>query len=260
MSNSSANISFINVSGPLMSYYVKGIYNILQNSANLIILGRFESKVVSYLGPIGQLSAEKLLSYIPKFGTSTAKFLKILTQDPENEKTELIPALSSGSNSYKDFKVIYNGSIEKLSSVKSFKWLSTCDTTQINIKQELQNSVQAAKNNVKEQVQTVKTNVENIKTNVNTIVETEKQKVETEKKSIQQTKQDIQNIKQNIGQSASNLGNLLKNAASNANKKIETTPANQEKQVQTKTDSVTQSQSESKSETVNSVEQTTKEE
>lgn len=233
LSGGNANISVINVSGPLMSYYVKGVYNILQNSANLVILGRIDSKVVSYLGPIGQLSAEKLLSYIPKFGTSTAKFLNLLTQDPANEKIELIPALSSGSNSYKDFKVIYNGSVEKTSSVKSFKWLSTCDTTQINIKQEAKNAVQAAKDNVKNQVETIKTNAENVKSNVNKIVETQKQNIETEKKAIEQAKNDVQNIKQNAGQSATNLGNLLKNAASNANKKMETPQAKTETTEQT---------------------------
>lgn len=254
MSDGSANISFINVSGPLMSYYVKGIYNILQNSANLIILGRFDSKVVSYLGPIGQLSAEKLLSYIPKFGTSTAKFLKILTQDPENEKTELIPALSSGSDKYKDFKVIYNGSIEKSSSVKSFKWLSTCDTTQMDLKQEAKNAVQAAKDNVKSQVESAKNTAETMKSNIEKIIDTQKQQVETEKKSIEQTKQDIQNIKQNVGQSASNLGNLLKNAASNANKKMETT------QTSNTTPSSPATQTETKQETVNTNEQNTKEE
>lgn len=258
MSDGSANISFINVSGPLMSYYVKGIFNILQNSANLVILGRFDSKVVSYLGPIGQLSAEKLLSYIPKFGTSTAKFLKILTQDPENEKTEFIPALTSGSDSYKDFKVIYNGSIEKPSSVKSFKWLSTCDTTQMDLKQEAKNAVQAAKDNVKNQVESAKNTAETMKSNVEKIIDTKKQQVQTEKNAIEQTKQDVQNIKQNAGQSAANLGNLLKNAASNVNKKMETpkTPDNSQSAP------AVQSQTETKPQTtnVNSSEQSSKEE
>ncbi len=222
MSNGSVNILFINVSGPLMSYYIKGVYNILQNSANLVILGRLDSKVVSYLGPIGQLSAEKLLSYIPKFGASTAKFLDILTQDPKNEKTELIPELSSGSKSYKDFKVIYNGSIEKASSIKTFKWLSKCDTSQMDLKQEVKNAVNAAKDNVKSQVESAKTTANNIKTNVTKIVETQKQQVKTEKQSLEQAKKDVQNIKQNASQSATNLGNLLKNAALNANKKLET--------------------------------------
>lgn len=98
MNNGSANIEYINVTGPLMSYYVKGIYNILGNSANMTILGRLDSKVVSYLGPLGQLSVKKLLSYIPNFGPATAKFLKLMTQPPKKEELALIPALSSGKD------------------------------------------------------------------------------------------------------------------------------------------------------------------
>jgi len=238
MSDGGANIKFINVSGPLMSYYVKGIYYILNNSANLTILGRIDSKVVSYLGPLGQLSAEKLLSYIPKFGTATAQYLKLLTQDPKNEQIQLIPALTTGSENYKDFKVIYNGPLEKTSSVRSFKWLSNCDTTQMDLKQEAKNAVTAVKDNVKGQAQAIKTTTENVKSNVNKIVETQKQQAQAEKKAIEQTKTDIQNIKQNASQSAANLSKLLKNAASNAGKKIETTPAKtqQASQSETKTE------------------------
>ena len=247
MGNGSANISFINVSGPLMSYYVNGIYNILQNSANMTILGRLDSKVVSYLGPLGQLSAEKLLSYIPKFGPATAKYLKLLTQSPKKEELALIPALSSGSTKYKDFKVIFNGSLEKATSFKSFRWLSTCDTTQMNVKQEVQNAVQAAKDNVKNQVESIKNTAENGKSNVNKVVETQKQKVETEKKAVEQAKQDVQKIKQNAGQSAVNLGNLLKNAASNANKKMEVPSAKTETSAPAKTETKTEVKTESSS-------------
>lgn len=68
-----------------MSYYVKGTYYLLPNSATLTILGRLDSKVVSCMGVLGELSADKLLSYIPKFGAMTSKFLKQLTADPANE-------------------------------------------------------------------------------------------------------------------------------------------------------------------------------
>lgn len=250
MSNGSAGIDYIYVSGPLMSYYVKGGYDILGNSANLVILGRIDSKVVSYLGPIGQLSAEKLLSYIPKFGTATAQFLKLLTQDPKNEPTNLIPALTSGSENYKDFKVIYSGVLERASSMRSFRWLSNCDTTKMDLKQEAQNAVKAAKDNVKGQVQAVKTSVQNTKSNINKIVETQKQQIQTEKKAIEQAKADVQNIKQNASQSAANLGKLLKNAASNANKKIETAPKTEQTNTQTTTtNTAATSQPETKTET-----------
>lgn len=221
LSDGAADLQRIFVSGPLMSYYVKGKYYILPNTADLIILGRLDSKIISYLGPLGQLSAQKLVSYIPGIGQATAKMLELLTQDPQNEKTELIPDLSSGSKDYRDFKTIFNGSVEKASSVKSFKWLSVCDTTQIDLKQEGKNALQAAKDNINGQIESVKTTTQNMKNNIDTIVDTQKQIIETQKQSVEQAKTDLKNIKQNAVQSASNLGNLLKNAAQNSNKKFE---------------------------------------
>lgn len=233
LSNGNASLSPVKVEGPLMSYYVTGTYYILPNTAHLNILGRLDSKIVSYLGPIGQLSAEKLLSYIPKFGAQTAQFLNILTANPETEKTELIPPLTSGSTSYKDFKVLFNGSIEKSTSVKSFKWLSICDTTQMNIKDDLKNAKEAVEKNIENSIKDAQTRAENVKTNVTNIVNTKKQEVENAKKSIQQTKTELENAKNNAKQTATNLGNLLKNAAINSQKKIETTPAKTEAPTQT---------------------------
>lgn len=221
LSNGCANLSKIIVSGPLMAYHVHGTYNILPNSANLIILGRLESKVVSVLGPLGDLTAEKLLSYIPKFGAMTSNILKQLTADPANENTALIPELSGGSNSYKDFKVIFSGPVESSSSVKSFKWLSTCDTSEMNLKKDLQNAKDAVKTNINERVENAKSNAENVKNNVNKIIETQKNKAETAKKDIEQVKTDIQNAKENSKQNVENLKNLFKNAVQNAGQKVQ---------------------------------------
>ena len=221
LANGDANLSKIIVSGPLMAYYVNGTYNILSNSANLIILGRLEGKVVSVLGPLGDLTAEKLLSYIPKFGVMTSNILKQLTLDPENENTELIPELSSGSKTYKDFKVIFSGSVESSSSVKSFKWLSTCDTSEMNLKKDLQEAKEAVKTNITDKVENAKNNAENVKNNVNKLIEVQKNKADTAKKDIEQVKTDIQSVKENTKQNVENLKNLFKNAVQNSGQKVE---------------------------------------
>ena len=221
LNGGNATLSSIIVEGPLMSYYVKGTYHIIPNSANLTILGRIDSKVVSYLGPLGQLSVERLVSYIPGFGEATAKMIKLMTQDPKKEHLALIPALTNGSKEYSDFKVLFNGPVEKASSVKSFRWLSMCDTSKMDLKQEAKDALQAAKNNINSQVESAKNTAENMKNNVNNIVNTQKQNIDAQKNAIEQAKKDIQNIKQNAPQNAANLGNLLKNAVNNANKKME---------------------------------------
>ena len=238
--NGIATLNNVKVSGPLMSYYVKGTYNILQNTANLIILGRLDTKVVSVLGPLGQLSAEKLLSYIPKFGAATANILNQLTSDPKNEDISLIPALTGDNKEFKEFKVIFNGAVEGASSVKSFKWLSKCDTTEMNLKIDLENAKQAVKDNINNRIEDTKTKVENVKTNVTNTVETQKAKVEQAKKDVEQAKEDIKNIKENSKQSAENLKNLFNNALKNSQQKVQqsqTTTESKSEQTTTKTNS-----------------------
>ena len=228
LGNGSANLSKILVAGPLMAYYVTGNYNILPNSANLIILGRLDAKVVSILGPLGDLSAEKLLSFIPKFGTMTANMLKQLTSDPANENVAMIPVLTDGSTNYKDFKVVFNGPVESSTSVRSFKWLSTCDTTEMNLKEELQNAKDAVKTNVTNRVEEAKTNVQNIKTNVNNIIETQKNKAQEVKNNLEQSKANFEVRKENAKQNSENMKNLLQNVIKNSQNKVQTQPQSQE--------------------------------
>ena len=88
-----------------MAYYVTGKYNLINASANVIILGRISSEVVSLLGPVGELSFSKLTAYIPVFGVATGNIINALPSNPDKEKIENIPALSSGSSDYKDFHI-----------------------------------------------------------------------------------------------------------------------------------------------------------
>ena len=100
------------------------------------------------LGPVGELSADKLLSAIPKFGTLTASIANALTTNPKGERVSEIPALSSGSTSYKDFKVIFNGGLESTSSMKSFKWLTDVDTSALEPQQNMVETIKSLKTTV----------------------------------------------------------------------------------------------------------------
>ena len=185
-----AKLSPIRTSGTLMSYYITGDYNLLNGSANLIILGRLDEKVVAALGPLGDLSVETLTSYIPTFGTLTGQLIKSFTADPANEKTENIPPLSTGSDKYKDFKVVFNGGIESKSSVKSFKWLSQCDTSAIDYKKEIQNTVQS----VKDSISGVKKDYQDSKEAFKTSVQETKQQIEDAKQQFKDAKDKIKNL------------------------------------------------------------------
>lgn len=149
------NLSPVKTSGPSMAYYITGKYNLLNGTANLVILGRVSAEVVKLLGPLGDLSLSKLTSFIPAIGPATAVLVRAITTNPYGEKVSEIPQLSSGNTNYKDFKVQFNGGIESNSSVKSFRWLSVCDTSEIepmNIKTQVQNVKQAVQEAKQQQI------------------------------------------------------------------------------------------------------------
>jgi len=183
-----ANLTSIKTSGPSMAYFITGKFNILNGTANVSILGRLGSDVIAALGPVGDLSVDKLTSFIPKFGAATSALLKAMTTSPKGEKINEIPQLSSNNEVYKDFKVDFNGGVDSQSSVKSFKWLSNPDTSAIDaptMKEQLQQNKEALKTDVKETVDALKQMKE-------------------------QSKEDIKNEIQNMKDSVNELKNLFK--------------------------------------------------
>lgn len=124
-SNGWANVLWIKTSGPSMSLYLTGRYYMPGNTASLTILGRISDDVVRILGPIGEFSMNKAISYIPKLGEITEFLAGQFTTNPTYENTSMIPSLTPGSEfKTKEFKVIIDGDVQKQSSVKSFKWLA----------------------------------------------------------------------------------------------------------------------------------------
>lgn len=191
LNNGWAEIKSIKTSGPSMASFIYGKYNLINTTANLTILGRLGADVVAALGPVGELSVSKLTSYIPKFGTLTGNMINALTTNPKGERTSEIPALSNGSTNYKDFKAVFNGGIESKNSVKSFKWLSVCDTSQIeggSLKEQLQQSSNALNQLRTEKKEAVQKNIEEVKN-------TAKQTAEEIKNQVQNTKDSINELK-----------------------------------------------------------------
>jgi len=147
-SNGWANLNSIKSTGQTLAYFVYGKLHLVNMSTNVTILGRLDQSVVALLGPVGELSADKLLSAIPKFGTLTASIANALTTNPKGERVSEIPALSNGSTSYKDFKVIFNGGLESTSSMKSFKWLTDVDTSALEPQQNMVETIKSLKTTV----------------------------------------------------------------------------------------------------------------
>lgn len=208
LNNGWADIKSIKTSGPSMAYFIYGKYNLLNATANITILGRLGADVVAALGPIGQLSVSKLTSYIPKFGALTGNLINALTTNPQGERTSEIPELSDGNKEHQDFKVSFNGGVESKSSVKSFKWLSVCDTSEIeggSLKDQLKQSADAIK-----QLQTQRK-------------EDVQKSVEEARNAAKQTAEDLKNQVQNTKDSINELKNLFKKPAAGPATEAETT-------------------------------------
>ena len=191
MSDGIATLKPVKSTGKTVAYYVTGKYNLLTGYTNVIILGRMGAEIVAVLGPLGQLSASKLTSYLPKFGTQTLNILNALTSDPANEKVSLIPKLTNTTTGYKDFKVLFIGNIMSPASVKTFKWLSICDTSTVEagtIKEQVKAGVNAVKQTGKNNIQDVKKTVEATKTSAQNTANEIKNQVQKTKESIQELK------------------------------------------------------------------------
>ena len=175
-----ANLNPVKSSGPSLCYYITGKYNIVNGTTNVNILGRLDAPMVAKLGALGTLDMSDII------GDKAASVLRILTTNPQNEKTENIPALSNGSTNYQDFKVSFNGGVDSKSSIKTFKWIKNADMT--NLKP------QTAKDVVNSVKEAYKTNIKTTKEEINNAIETEKKKIENAKNQINTTKEDFQNL------------------------------------------------------------------
>ena len=60
--NGWALLDKVQTSGPAMSMYITGKYNILTNYAQITALGRLSDEVVDVLGPIGKFSVNSLIA------------------------------------------------------------------------------------------------------------------------------------------------------------------------------------------------------
>ena len=187
------NLLSVKTSGPAMSYYVTGKYNLLNGTANVVILGRISAEVVKVLGPLGDLSLSKLTSFIPGIGQATSRVVQAITTSPYGEKISEIPQLSSSDTAYKNFKVQFNGGIESSSSVKSFKWLSVCDTSELE------------GYTVKEQVQAVK----------DAMQEAKQQQIDIITKKLEEQRQQAQEASQELKNAAEGFKNLFKSPKTN---------------------------------------------
>ncbi len=108
-----AHVNMLQSQGPLMSLFVKGIYNPENDYAKLVVLGRLSDEVISGLGAFGDFSFNKLMVML----TGEDNKYNVMPQDIEN-----LPQLPMKNT--KEFRSVINGIIDKPSSVQLFNWIS----------------------------------------------------------------------------------------------------------------------------------------
>jgi len=113
----------ITSSGKNLSLYISGELDMLTNQADIQVLGRLSKKISGLLGPVGSVTINQFIDYIPGLG--------FLPATPERKGVvDLIPALSripglelNNDQKYRRFVVQINGDLYDQSSVKSFRWI-----------------------------------------------------------------------------------------------------------------------------------------
>ena len=210
-SNGWADLKHIKSAGRSLCYYVTGKFNLLNFTTNVNILGRLDAPMVSKLGILGEMSADKIL------GKNLAYVIKLFTTNPNGEKISEIPALTNGSKNYKDFKVVFNGGLESKSSVKSFKWLSNPDMSEYE-----QKTVKETINDIKSSFNTdVKTTAEG----VNNVINTNKQRIKDTQEAIKNTKEEYKNLFKSLKEVTKPVSQIQTNTVTEEAKTVETTSA-----------------------------------
>ncbi len=128
--NGVAHIKGIKSSGTNMGLYINGTFNLLNNNADMTILGRISSQVVGVLGPLSQLTTDKITKYIPTYGLQAMSIFKSITDKSTPDNLNKIPALTPSSPNTQEFKVRISGNIANPLSIRTFKWLSTASEVQ----------------------------------------------------------------------------------------------------------------------------------
>ena len=123
--NGWAMINPIHSGGPQMSLYISGRYNLLNNYADIEVLGRVAKEIVNVMGAVGDMSVSKLLSNISGFGSSASNVLSNYNAIKDEKTLAKVPQLVPERVDTKQFQVVIDGNVEKPSSVRTFKWLAS---------------------------------------------------------------------------------------------------------------------------------------
>lgn len=112
----------ISTSGKNLSLSLNGSFDMATNNANVLVLGNLSKKISGLLGPLGSVSINTFIDFIPGIG--------FLPTNSEKGLIDIIPGLSKipglglGGGKTRKFAVKIEGDLYNPTSVKSFRWLN----------------------------------------------------------------------------------------------------------------------------------------
>ncbi len=107
--------------GKNLSLELSGNFDMLTDYSDIKILGKLSKKVTGLLGPLGSISLNNFIDFIPGLGfLPSSQNGGLLNMVPIISK---IPILGLGSKKYRHFEVNIEGDLYNTKSVKSFRWL-----------------------------------------------------------------------------------------------------------------------------------------
>ncbi len=122
-----ANIAPIKSQGNVMSMYIAGKINLIDNSADMKLRAKLASAFSDKLGPVANINPINLVKNTPGLNVVAVKTFSIFCQSVSTEELKAIPHLGKGKtdeNATK-FQVVLRGDTRKpLKMIKSFKWLA----------------------------------------------------------------------------------------------------------------------------------------
>lgn len=122
-----ANVSPMKTQGDVMSMYIAGNVNLLDNSADLKLRGKLASAFSDKLGPLANINPINLVKNTPGLNIVAAKTFMIFCEVLSEEEMRAIPHLGKGrsDDNATKFQIVLRGDTRKpLKMIKSFKWLA----------------------------------------------------------------------------------------------------------------------------------------
>lgn len=125
--NGVSEVTPIKSHGDVMSMYIAGKVNLLDNSADLKLRGKLASTFSDKLGPLSNINPINLVKHTPGLNVAAVKTFALFCEELSEEEMNALPSLGKGKSDENatKFQIVLHGDTRKpLKMIKSFKWLA----------------------------------------------------------------------------------------------------------------------------------------